>query len=156
MHIRSYQSSDAAALWQVFHSAVHQLTAADYSEQQRLAWAPHTPDMAAWAQRMQALQPFVASNEQEQILGYADLQAGGYIDHFFVAASASGIGTGRLLMQYIETQARQRGLAQLSADVSLTAQGFFQHFGFVITRQQNPVIRGISLANAHMVKKLHA
>lgn len=156
MHIRSFQTSDVAALWQVFHSAVHQLTQADYNEAQRLAWAPHTPDMPAWAARMQALQPFVAVDEQGQVVGYADLQGSGYIDHFFIAASASNTGTGRLLMHYIESQARQRGLTQLSADVSLTAQGFFQHFGFVIIRQQNPVIRGVSLSNAHMVKKLHA
>lgn len=156
MHIRSYQIGDAAALWQVFHSAVHQLTVADYNEQQRLAWAPDTPDMPAWSARMQALQPFVAIDEQGQVLAYADLQDSGYIDHFFVAASASGTGAGRLLMHYIESQARQCGLTQLSADVSLSAQGFFRHFGFEIVRQQNPAVRGVSLSNAHMVKKLHA
>ena len=41
MHIRSFQTSYVAALWQVFHSAVHQLTQADYNEAQRLAWMRH-------------------------------------------------------------------------------------------------------------------
>lgn len=154
MHIRSYLAADAAALWEVFHSAVHQLTTKHYNLAQRQAWAPDTPDWPQWQQRLQALAPFVAVNAQNQPLGYADLQSDGYIDHFFVAASASRQGAGRLLMQYIEQQAAQRGITQLSADVSLSAQPFFRHFGFMLVRQQTPVLRGVALSNAHMVKKI--
>ena len=57
-------------------------------------------------------------------------------------------------MQYIEQQAAQRGIAQLSADVSLSAQPFFRHFSFMLVRQQTPVLRGVALSNAHMVKTL--
>ena len=154
MHIRSYRPDDAPALWQVFHSAVHQLTKDDYSLQQRQAWAPDVPDRTGWQKRLDALAPYVVESSQGQALAYADLQCDGYIDHFFVAASASNTGAGRLLIEYIEAQARQRGMQQLSADVSLTAQGFFQHFGFEVIRQQAPEVRGVQLSNAHMRKLL--
>ena len=154
MHIRSYRPDDAPALWQVFHSAVHQLTKDDYSLQQRQAWAPDVPDRTGWQKRLDALAPYVEESSQGQALAYADLQSDGYIDHFFVAASASRQGAGRLLMQYIEQQAAQRGITQLSADVSLSAQPFFRHFGFMLVRQQTPVLRGVALSNAHMVKKI--
>ena len=154
MHIRSFQTSDAAALWQVFHSAVHQLAATHYSPAQRQAWAPDTPDWPAWRLCLQQLRPFVAIDALGQALGYADLQAEGYIDQFFVAPSASHMGVGSHLMQYIHQQATERGLTQLSADVSLNAQPFFTRHGFSILRQQSPVIRGIALSNAHMRKTL--
>ena len=154
MHIRSYQPGDEQALWQVFHSAVHRLAAAHYSPAQLQAWAPSAPDWPVWSARLQALQPFVAVDENGCVLGYADLQADGYIDHFFVAAQHARHGVGRLLMQHLHQLAAQRGLDRLSADVSLNAQPFFQHFGFVLVRQQLPVLRGVALANAHMRKTL--
>jgi putative acetyltransferase len=80
-------------------------------------------------------------------MAYADLQANGYIDHFFVAPQYARQGVGRLLA-HIELAARQNGLHELSADVSLNAQAFFVHFGFELQRRQIPVVRGIALSNA--------
>ncbi|WP_314972487.1 hypothetical protein [Comamonas testosteroni] len=85
MHVRSYRPGDEIALWQVFHDAVHQLAVNHYSQVQLDAWAPQRPDWTQWRQRIQALQPFVAVGDNDQAMAYADLQANGYIDHFFVA-----------------------------------------------------------------------
>ena len=103
---------------------------------------------------MQALQPFVLIAPNGQPAGYADLQPNSYIDHFFIAPSHAKMGAGKQLMQYLQQLARQRGLKEISADVSLNAQPFFLHSGFVLVRQQQPVIRGVALANAHMRKRL--
>ena len=154
MHVRSYRPEDEIALWQVFHDAVHQLAANHYSQEQLDAWAPQRPDCTQWRQRIQALQPFVAVCDNDQAMAYADLQANGYIDHFFVAPQHARQGVGRRLLAHIEQTARQHGLHELSADVSLNAQAFFAHFGFELQRRQPPVIRGIALKNARMRKTL--
>lgn len=154
MHVRSYRPGDEIALWQVFHDAVHQLAANHYSQEQLHAWAPQRPDWTQWRQRIQALQPFVAVCDNDQAMAYADLQANGYIDHFFVAPQHARHGVGRRLLAHIEQTARQNGLHELSADVSLNAQAFFAHFGFELQRRQTPVIRGIALRNARMRKTL--
>lgn len=154
MHVRSYRPGDEIALWQVFHDAVHQLAANHYSQEQLDAWAPQRPDWTQWRQRIQALHPFVAVCDNDQALAYADLQANGYIDHFFVAPQHARQGVGRRLLAHIEQTARQNGLHELSADVSLNAQAFFAHFGFELQRRQTPVIRGIALKNARMRKTL--
>lgn len=154
MHVRSYRPGDEIALWQVFHDAVHQLAANHYSQEQLDAWAPQRPDWTQWRQRIQALQPFVAVCDNDQAMAYADLQANGYIDHFFVAPQHARQGVGRRLLAHIEQTARQNGLHELSADVSLNAQAFFAHFGFELQRRQTPVIRGIALKNARMRKAL--
>ena len=148
MHVRSYRPGDEIALWQVFHDAVHQLAANHYSHEQLDAWAPQRPDWTQWRQRIQALQPFVAVCDNDQAMAYADLQANGYIDHFFVAPQYARQGVGRLLLAHIELAARQSGLHELSADVSLNAQPFFAHFGFELQRRQIPFVRGIALQNA--------
>ena len=57
-------------------------------------------------------------------------------------------------MQYLQQLARQRNLTEISADVSLNAQPFFIRSGFVLVRQQQPVIRGVALANAYMCQSL--
>lgn len=154
MHVRSYRPGDEIALWQVFHDAVHQLAANHYSQEQLDAWAPQRPDCTHWRQRIQALQPFVAVCDNDQAMAYADLQANGYIDHFFVAPQHARQGVGRRLLAHIEQTARQNGLHELSADVSLNAQAFFAHFGFELQRRQIPVIRDIALKNARMRKTL--
>lgn len=154
MYIRSYQAGDETALWHIFHSAIHQLAAAHYTPEQLRAWAPDQADGPSWTARMQTLQPFVLIGPEDQPVGYTDLQPNGYIDHFFIAASHAGQGAGRQLMEHLLQLAEQRGLQEICADVSLNAQPFFLHFGFVRLRQQQPVIRGVSLSNARMCKEL--
>jgi len=102
---------------------------------------------------MQGLVPFVAL-AGGRVVGYADLQASGFIDHFYVAAEAGGQGVGGRLMHRILAQAAALGLAQLTSDVSLTAQPFFAHFGFEIVAHRGVDVRGVELRNAAMRKLL--
>lgn len=91
MHIRNFRAGDEAALRAVFYASVHGLAGRDYSPEQPGAWAPPDYDAAPWGERMRANQPFVAEIAGE-VAGYADLQASGLIDHFFVAAAHAGRG----------------------------------------------------------------
>lgn len=116
------------------------------------AWAPVDYDIPAWQARIRANQPFVAEIDGRPV-GYADLQASGYIDHFFVAGSHARHGVGRALMAYIFQKARQRGIALLSANVSRTAEPFFARNGFSVVARQQVLIRGVALSNALMEKK---
>ncbi|MES2940613.1 MAG: GNAT family N-acetyltransferase [Pseudomonadota bacterium] len=153
MSIRRFAAGDEAALHRVFLSAIHETASRDYTLQQVCAWAPVDLDAQLWAARMQGIQPFVAE-QAGFILGYADVQANGYIDHFFVAGSASRRGVGRLLMERIHEEARTLRLAELTSDVSLTAEPFFAHFGFAVVERRMPVMRGVPMPNALMHKPL--
>jgi putative acetyltransferase len=78
----------------------------------------------------------------------------GYIDHFFVAGAYARRGVGNALMEAIHREARQRGLRELFADVSLTAEGFFARHGFVVEKRQTVLSRSVMLENARMRKRL--
>src|SRR3546814_7058223 len=85
-------------------------------------------DKQDWANRIAALRPFVATIE-DRVAGYADLQDSGYIDHFFVSGDFPARGVGSALMQHVHGVALERGLRKLSAQVSLSAEGFFARHG---------------------------
>ena len=153
MKIRRFAPGDEPALLAVFYSAVHQTAARDYSPAQLAAWAPDYIDGARWAEHMRALRPFVAE-QGGQIVGYADVQPNGYIDHFFVCGRHARQGIGARLLQRIHAQAQTLGLTELTADVSLTAQPFFAHHGFELVERREVVRDGVTIPNALMRKRL--
>ena len=153
MFIREFRIGDAAALRAVFFSSVRELANQDYTAAQLEAWAPEQYDPCEWAERMAGLRPFVAEIDR-RAAGYADLQATGYIDHFYVAAPFAGRGVGRTLMDHIHDSAPRRQIAELWADVSLTAESFFAKRGFAVEGRNTVWVRGVALSNARMRKRL--
>ena len=153
MLIRRFQSGEDRALFDVYYSAIHLAASRDYSPEQIQAWAPADLDQNLWATKMRDIKPFVVENNGE-IVGYADVQPSGYIDHFFVSGYHQRMGVGRLLMSAIHDEAANLGLTELTSDVSRTAQPFFQNFGFSIIEQRLPEVRGVVIPNALMRKVL--
>ena len=153
--VRDFREGDEEALYAVFHSAVHALAVPDYTPEQLAAWAPDIPELTGWTEKMRALRPFVAEDDR-RIVGYADLQPSGYIDHFYVSAAGARRGVGRALMQRIHARAAELQLPQLFADVSLTAEPFFERFGFRLVERKLAEVRGARLQNARMLKDLAA
>ncbi len=151
--LRHFQPVDAPALRAVFESAIHGTARRDYSQLQVDTWAPREHDPTAWEARMQGIAPFVALID-DAIVGYADVQPSGYIDHFYVAATAGGQGVGGALMQRILAQAEEWKLAELTSHVSLTAQPFFAHFGFEVVEHRVFDVRGVEMRNAAMRRTL--
>lgn len=158
MLIRPYNPGEENALLAIFQSSVRGLASRDYTPEQIDAWSPSEISAELreqWIERIQTNQPWVAEVDG-RLAGFADLQPSGYIDQFFVAAEFAGRGVGPALMRHLHAAASAQGIATLSAHVSLTAQPFFRRFGFVLERQQEPVVRGVALRNALMCKRLPA
>ena len=154
MRIRDFKKGDETALWNVFYAAIHVTASANYSPEQLDAWAPRQVDPTRWAQRMQGIAPFVAEDDNGSIVAYADLQNSGYIDHFFVSPAVGRRGVGSLLMERIHEKAFSIGLSALFSEVSLSAQPFFEKWGFATEELKSVSIRGISLKNCRMRKML--
>ena len=147
--IRRFREGEESALLKVRYSAIHLIARRDYSEEQLQAWAPRDIDMVVWCDKIHQINPFVAELSG-QIVGYADLQSNGYINHFFVSGRHPNRGIGTQLMRHLLSQAEVHGMHELTSDVSLTAQPFFERFGFSVVEQRFPELQGVVLSNALM------
>ena len=150
--IRKYVQQDAQATWLLFFNTVRKVNIQDYSQLQVEAWAPDSMDMFIWNKRMTDIEPFIAEKDGT-IVGYADLQADGLIDHFFCHYAQQREGIGSALMTHIFSVGKERKITHYYSQVSITAKPFFEHFGFKVVQQQLLEIRGQELTNYHMQKK---
>jgi len=142
--IRKFEIGDEGYIWNVFYSSIHQICSKDYSRDQVEAWAPKHLDSNIWRQKIQSICPFVAVLENT-IVGYADIQPDGKIDHFYVHGNHQSKGIGKALMSNIFEKATK--LDRLYSEVSHTAKPFFIKYGFNVIKQQQVQIRGMTLTN---------
>jgi len=149
--IREFIPGEEESLREVFFTSVHRLAVSHYSQPQLNAWAPLEYEKAEWASRVRVLRPWVVE-EAGAIVGYADLQASGYIDHFFVHGGHGRSGIGTQLMSHLHCIALRLGVATLHSDVSRNAEAFFAKWGFQVECRQSVIVRGVELENSRMCK----
>lgn len=92
--IRKYRNSDALITWQLFYNTVREVNIQDYSFDQVCAWAPERFDEQKWACSMKSINPLIAELDGI-VVGYADLQPDGLIDHFFAIINTKGLVSAR-------------------------------------------------------------
>lgn len=131
-------------LWKVYFSAIRMVCINNYSLRQIQAWAPDQFNMDVWAKKIQEINPFVAKIGST-VVGYADLQPDGLIDHFFVHGEHQSIGAGTMLMKSILQKGHH--MEKLYSHVSITAKPFFKHYGFIVLKEQEIELRGEILIN---------
>ena len=150
--LRPYLPADAALCAAIFRAAIEELSAEDYDEDQREAWASASDDVEAFGARLAGALTLVAMVEGGPV-GFASLK-GDVIDMLFVAPAVAGRGVGTMLIDALTKLAGARGVPRLTSEVSDTARPFFERQGFVGERR-NMVRKGdVWLANTTMTKTL--
>lgn len=153
MKIRLYTAAELDAVIQVFTDAVHVLTAHEYDEAQRAAWAPRPPDISAWHKRMQQLQTWVAIDDN-RVTGFISCEMNGHIDLLYVSPSYARRGIASAMYQCVETDLALSGVTELFTEASLVARPFFERFNFIVTEEQEVSRRGSSFRRFIMRKRL--
>lgn len=153
MEIRDYQTHDTRQIMDLFYETVHEINSQDYSKDQVEAWAPKEMNYEEWEKRLSSRITQVAEADGT-IVGFAELEPDGHIDCFYCHQSFIGHGVGALLFKAVEARARQLGATKLCADVSITALPFFEKRGFQVIKEQEVVVREISMKNYVMKKSL--
>jgi putative acetyltransferase len=151
--LRPYRPDDAPALLALFRDTIRRVNSRDYSPAQIAAWASDDIDTAAWYGRFAGR--FVAvAEEAGRPVGFAELEADGHIDRFYVAADQQGRGVGRQLLAAVVAEARRLGIARLFTEASITARPFFEAQGFVVLAPQVVTVRGQEFVNYRMERVL--
>ncbi|ATF17795.1 GNAT family N-acetyltransferase [Phaeobacter gallaeciensis] len=155
MKIRLFRPEDAAALAQIFHAAVHGVSARDYSPEQCAAWSPEPAPAEVWQGRAgDGRFVFVAVDAADQPQGFIELERDGHIDCFYCHPDVAGTGVGLALYQQLEAQARDLGLSSLYVEASEAAKRFFTRQGFTDEGRREIERRGVGLHNYRMTKAL--
>ena len=150
--LRPFLPVDAPLLAEIFRASIEELTADDYSEGARQAWASAADDEEAFAKRLGEQLTLIATMNGSAV-GFASLANNETIDLIYIHPAVAGQGVGTMLVDALEKLAAARGAKRLTADVSDTAQDFFKKRGFT-AQQRNTVLRGGEwLANTTMEKK---
>ncbi len=153
MVIRYYQPSDIGQIVRLYFETVHTINRHDYSDEQIMAWAPVVPDETRWSKRYETRITFVAE-ENSVITGFAELEPTGHIDCFYCHHAYQRRGTGTLLLNRLEQEARSLGLKQLFTEASITAKPFFESKGFHTLRENQILRNNVTLVNFSMEKYL--
>ncbi|WP_322174694.1 GNAT family N-acetyltransferase [Acutalibacter caecimuris] len=150
MRLRAYASADCPALAELFYQTVHAVNARDYTPRQLDAWATGQVDLAAWDRSFREHFTLVAE-EKGEIVGFGDIDRGGYLDRLYVHKDYQGRGVATALCQGLE---RAVGTGTVVTHASVTAKGFFLRRGYRVCRAQQVERRGVWLRNFVMEKIL--
>lgn len=153
VRIRLFQDSDSSEITDLFHGAVHAIPTSFYSSDELEAWSPTPPDYPYWKKRLALTKPFVAV-DSAGIVGFIELNEGGYIDCLYVHQDQQGKGVATKLLAHLCAVARDRGFSMLSVQASKVAVPFFQQNGFQLGDQNRVILRGQCLVNYTMTFSL--
>ncbi|WP_137626846.1 GNAT family N-acetyltransferase [Lactiplantibacillus pingfangensis] len=150
MKIRNYQSTDILAIRRLFKRTVLQINAADYTPQQLTAWiGPDNEQVAAAWQKSLAAHTALVAVQADQIVGFADMSASGYLDRLYVDADCQRQGIATTLVAELESQV---DCERYTTAASITARPFFESRGYQVVQAQCVVRAGIQMTNYLMAK----
>ena len=153
--IRTYQAADAQSVVNLFRASVRGIAARDYNRSQLRAWAPDVIDEEKFGQRCESKSTWVAKME-DRIVGFSDLEPNGHVDMLYVHPDFQRRGVARALLQHVEKAARAMDLCRLHTEASITARPAFEAVGFRVIVPQTVTVRGESMTNYRMEKRLDA
>ncbi|MES9818588.1 MAG: GNAT family N-acetyltransferase [Candidatus Thiodiazotropha sp.] len=153
MKVRRYTKGEEQVLWALLYDTVHKVNSKDFTQAQIEAWAPSQWDLSQWRKRLIKTNPFVAE-DNNQLVGFAELESNGHIDCFYCAHNWQGKGVGSALLKAIEHEATKLGISRLFAEASITAKGFFEKKGFSVEGEQTVSQRGEQFTNYAVAKRI--
>jgi putative acetyltransferase len=151
--LRPMLPEDTPVLAAIFVDAIEELTAEDYSETQREAWASAADDEEQFGKRLAGELTLIATLQNSPV-GFASLKGADHIDMLYVHPGAAGQGVASMLCDALEKLAGGRGAKNLTVDASDNAEGFFAKRGYVAKQRNTITVNGEWLANTTMQKTL--
>ena len=152
--IRPYSAQQPDAVIDVFERSVRQIASRDYT----LPRSPHGHRLKPTARHGRPGYPATASLSPSST---ATLRASRASTARAISISSSvhpgsGARVARSLYEHVACWAMERGIAHLSADVSITARPFFERAGFRVQKSQEVERHGELLRNFFMERALEA
>lgn len=146
--IRKYQPKDVKEIRQLFYDTVHVVNAKDYSKEQLDVWATVEVNLEQWNQSFLNHYTIVAV-ENDQIVGFGDIDKTGYLDRLYVHKDYQGKGIATEICDVLEHIYQ---VDEITTHASITAKPFFEKRGYRMIQEQQVEREGILLTNYVMKK----
>lgn len=147
MLIRAYSPDDAEATAQLYRETIREVCKDDYTPGQLRTWMSGCDNLEAWNASLLANGALVAE-EDDEIIGFGDIDETGYLDRLFVHKDRQGEGVGTALCGALEALAP----GGVSTHASITARPFFEARGYVVVSENVVARDGERLVNYLMNK----
>ena len=148
MWIREYKPADCEQLAELFYNTAHSINAKDYTEEQLNVWATGRVDLQEWNLSFLKHKTVVAI-ENDEIVGFGDIDASGYLDRLFVHKDYQRMGIASAICNELEDSVKGKSI---TTHASITAKPFFQQRGYRVVKEQKVIRQGIALTNYVMEK----
>lgn len=147
--IRPYQKEDLSQILCLFYETVHHINAKDYTKEQLDVWADGKANEKVWNEHL-AQNTTLVYVRCGEILGFADMEENGYLDHLFIHKDHQNEGIATKLCNRLE---KQSNAEMFSTHASITAKPFFLNRGYKVVKKQQVERKGILLTNYIMQKE---
>jgi putative acetyltransferase len=157
--IRRATVSDAIAIAELHHAAVHQCGISFYPVEILDLWSPK-PD----ERRIQRMRDSVVSPDEIVIVAEIDGVLGGFgtivpaqeeLRALYVRPDVAGRGLGSAMLSHLESLARDQGNENLNLKASLNAVDFYRKRGFAVVRSgSHRIAPDVEMACMEMRKSL--
>ncbi|MBU2919969.1 GNAT family N-acetyltransferase [Winogradskyella psychrotolerans] len=152
IQVRQAQIKDSLEIRSIFRDTIINVNAKDYSEKQIATWASGAEDIERWEERINTLY-FIVAETENNIVGFAYLKNGNYLDGLFVHKDFQRQGIGSKLLRIVESQVMMNDFEVIKSDVSKTALPFFDNKYYDVIKKQKKNYKGLVFEN-YLVEKL--
>ncbi|WP_406945346.1 GNAT family N-acetyltransferase [Halobacillus sp. SY10] len=152
--IERLQNEDLSHVVRMVKTSILNISPRFYTQEQLIAWAEVVKNHPHFHERFLNAYALVAKDTSNNIIGFASL-VGPHIDFLYVASERQGEGVATQMLYLLEEQAMKEGVKVLTTEASAVARPFFQKREYAIKKEQVKWIRGISIKNVQMFKKVH-
>jgi putative acetyltransferase len=157
LKIREATLADVPRILEVIQSGISENIGGHYSLQQINGWV--SGFSVTGIQQVIAECYSLVVHHDETIVGFGTLLDGvsgeGEIDLLYVSPHQQRMGVGRLLINALEQEAVRRHCPQVTADVSLSAQGLFLQMGYSIRESYTKAHNNVEYPNMWVEKNLN-
>ncbi|GAA4172678.1 GNAT family N-acetyltransferase [Sphingobacterium ginsenosidimutans] len=149
--IRKGILSELPQIKELFAGTITSICQIDYNTEQIEVWKSSINNVDRW-NNLIINQYFIVAEIDKEIVGFASLDHGNYIDMLYVHKDFQRQGIAQRLYDHLEHKSKYLNIETLTADVSKTAKPFFERNGFTTIARQVQVRSAVEIVNYKMQK----
>jgi putative acetyltransferase len=149
LQVRKAELTELPEMKRLFKETIAAVCRHDYTPEQLRSWSAGTESEQRWMGVIDSQHSLVVE-AAGNVLGFASLKGGSYVDLMFVHKDFQRQGIAHLLLENLLAEASHAGARRVTTHASKTARPFFERNGFSLVREKVKIIGGVEIRNFEM------